>query len=242
MQPIGVLDLLDLWDRGARQPPFRRALSLVAAACRDLSEEQIGALSLGDRDRLLLDARALTLGSRVAAHVGCPQCGALLDATFEAGDLSTRITPGEAPLAVEQAGYLIRFRLPTTADIAAVADTAAREDALLRRCILDARHEGAEIPVAALPEPLIDAVTEQMAQGDSSQVAIDVTCEACGHGWRAPFDVPAFFWEEIDAWAERTLVDVHTLASAYGWREADILAMAPRRRQRYLALIAEHAL
>jgi hypothetical protein len=53
--------------------------------------------------------------------------------------------------------------------------------------------------------------------------------------------VVAFFWEEIDVWAERTLSDVHRLASAYGWSESDILALGPRRRQRYLALIAEQA-
>ena len=36
----------------------------------------------------------------------------------------------------------------------------------------------------------------------------------------------------------RFLRDVHTLASTYGWREADILALSPWRRQYYLALIA----
>jgi hypothetical protein len=32
------------------------------------------------------------------------------------------------------------------------------------------------------------------------------------------------------------LYDVHALASAYGWREADVLAMSPMRRQVYLEL------
>jgi hypothetical protein len=33
--------------------------------------------------------------------------------------------------------------------------------------------------------------------------------------------------------------EVHRMASAYGWREADILAMSAFRRQRYLELIGE---
>jgi hypothetical protein len=31
--------------------------------------------------------------------------------------------------------------------------------------------------------------------------------------------------------------EVHLLASAYGWRESDILAMTPWRRQLYLELV-----
>ncbi|HSB10234.1 MAG TPA: phage baseplate protein, partial [Blastocatellia bacterium] len=30
---------------------------------------------------------------------------------------------------------------------------------------------------------------------------------------------------------------VHTLASAYGWRESDILNLSPWRRQLYLTLV-----
>jgi hypothetical protein len=33
------------------------------------------------------------------------------------------------------------------------------------------------------------------------------------------------------------LVEVHKLASAYGWREADILAMSATRRSMYLNII-----
>ena len=61
-------------------------------------------------------------------------------------------------------------------------------------------------------------------------------CPECGHRWHATFDIVSFFWSEIDAWAYRTLHQVHRLASAYGWREADILAMSPWRRQFYLSL------
>jgi hypothetical protein len=246
MQPIGAIDLLDVWERGVLLRPFRRAAALVSAACRELSPEQIDALTLGDRDRLLLRVRALTFGSGVKAVASCPACEAWLDVGFDANDVLARI-PATAPTTVQRDDYLVQFRLPTCSDIAAIADEATpeearQEQALLRRCVLEARHDATTITVDALPKPIIDLVAEQLAHADAGvDVDVALTCDACAHCWTAPFDVVAFFWEEIDAWAERTLYDVHRLASAYGWSEPDILALGPRRRQRYLDLIAEQA-
>jgi hypothetical protein len=64
-------------------------------------------------------------------------------------------------------------------------------------------------------------------------------CPACGHQWRALFDVAAFLWREIDAWAKRSLNEVHALASAYGWSQRDILSMSASRRRRYVSMIAQ---
>jgi hypothetical protein len=49
----------------------------------------------------------------------------------------------------------------------------------------------------------------------------------------------SFLWSEIHSWAQRLLRDVHAIAAAYGWREGDILAMNPLRRQAYLELIGQ---
>ena len=51
------------------------------------------------------------------------------------------------------------------------------------------------------------------------------------------FDIVSFFWAEIDAWARRVLREVNVLARAYGWRESDILALSPVRRQIYLSMV-----
>jgi hypothetical protein len=78
-----------------------------------------------------------------------------------------------------------------------------------------------------------------MVQADpQADVQLALTCPACGHQWEATFDIASFFWSEIDSWAHRILREVHTLASAYGWREADILAMSPQRRQLYLEMVS----
>jgi hypothetical protein len=40
----------------------------------------------------------------------------------------------------------------------------------------------------------------------------------------------------LTTWVRRLLREVHTLALAYGWREADILNMSARRRRFYLEM------
>ncbi len=62
-------------------------------------------------------------------------------------------------------------------------------------------------------------------------------CPTCDHAWDEIFDIVSFFWAELDAWAHRVLHDVHVLARAYAWSEAEILALPPLRRQYYLELV-----
>jgi len=47
----------------------------------------------------------------------------------------------------------------------------------------------------------------------------------------------AYLWNEIDAWAYRTLQEVHTLAKAYGWSEEEILRLSAWRRHFYISLV-----
>ena len=62
-------------------------------------------------------------------------------------------------------------------------------------------------------------------------------CVACGHAGEAQLDPGALLWDEIDARARVLLGEVHRLASAYGWSEAEILALGPARRASYIAMV-----
>ena len=66
---------------------------------------------------------------------------------------------------------------------------------------------------------------------------LSLTCPTCARVWQQAFDIVSYLWAEIGDWARRTLQEVHALATAYGWREADILAMSAQRRQWYLEMI-----
>jgi hypothetical protein len=106
---------------------------------------------------------------------------------------------------------------------------------LLENCLLSVHRNGEEVPSDHLAASLVDAIVERMAEADTgADVELALSCPSCRHQWHATFDIVSFFWSEITAWVYRILREVHTLSLAYGWREADILAMSPWRRQFYL--------
>jgi hypothetical protein len=136
------------------------------------------------------------------------------------------------------AGYDVTFRLPTSADLVGLGAEGDPRLALLSRCVLDARRKGRKRSVSQLPTSVIDALADRMSEADpGSDVRTALTCPDCGHGWQVAFDIVTWFWAEIEDWAHRILREVHTLASAYGWREAEILALSPWRRQLYLRMV-----
>jgi hypothetical protein len=144
---------------------------------------------------------------------------------------------------VREDGFDVRFQLPTVADLAAVSPSGAGSDgvrmALLERCVVQARRRGKAVPVADLSEEVTDVIDSEMARADpNADIAFALACEACGNAWSAPLDVPPFVWAQVDSWARRLLLEVHSLAAAYGWTEREILALSPVRRLMYLELAA----
>lgn len=247
-------DLLTAWERGLAGPPLERPLALLSAFRPDRSPAALAALPVGRRDAELLALRRAAFGPAVAGFARCPSCGERLEMAFGVQDVT--VDPeGEGDLReayrVEAAGHSVAFRLATSADLLAVQDAGAGAGTdvpearavrrrLLERCVLEASSGGVAVPAGALPEEAVAAVAERMAGADpQADVELDVRCPACGHGWREPFDIASFLWEELDGWARRTLRDVAALARAYGWSEAEILRMGPARRRAYLELAAE---
>jgi hypothetical protein len=105
--------------------------------------------------------------------------------------------------------------------------------------VLGARKDGKAIAASDLPPDIRGAIMDRMEHEEPlANITLDAACPACGHRWRIVFDIVSFFWTEINAWAIRLMREVHLLASAYGWRERDILAMGARRRQRYLEMVS----
>jgi hypothetical protein len=89
-----------------------------------------------------------------------------------------------------------------------------------------------------MPETLVTTLAEHLAAADpQAAMELALSCPGCRHQWSVAFDILAYFWGEIEDWAQRLLLDIHALASAYGWSERDILTMSPRRRRMYLDLL-----
>jgi hypothetical protein len=243
MRPLSAAELLTAWEDGLADTPWGRALSLLVAACPESSREEIATLSIGERDGRLFTLREWAFGSQLASVTHCVSCGDRVEWTIDVADLRSAGQAGESgDLSLEVDGWYVNFRLPNTHDVAAASQyrsPAEAQQALLELSIREARLGDREIAVSALPAEVVEAVARRMAEADpQSEVQLELTCPACGKRWPALFDIGSFFWSEINAWAQRLLTEVHALARAYGWREAEIINLSPWRRQFYLNLVS----
>lgn len=240
--------LLAVWERGADRPAAQRALLMLAAAVENSDPEGLGRMPVGRRDVLLLELRERLFGAEVVGMANCPQCDTTVEASFRAEDMrpggdGARFEDG-APFegTVREGEVVVRFRLPSSADLLelnACDDVAAARARLLSVCVLEAARAGEPLSVDDLPQESASAVAEAMAAADpGADLSLAFTCPECGHAWETAFDIARFLWEELQGWAPRLLRDVDALARAYHWREAEILALSPRRRQAYLELCA----
>lgn len=243
MRPLATAELLAAWEQGSLAPAYGRTFALLAAACPELSIEAVAALSVGQRDARLLKLREWTFGSQLLSVANCLGCGERVEWSVNTSDLGIDLEaspPSEMNL--EIGAYSVRFRLPTSIDLGVVSETvdlATGQMTLLERCVLDARLEDREVEVQELSPEATEAIARRMAEVDpQADVQFNLKCPACNYGWQTLLDIENFFWTELNAWARRILSEVHVLASAYGWREADILNLSPLRRQYYLGLVS----
>jgi hypothetical protein len=246
MFSLSARDLLNVWEWGQAQPPAQRALLLLAAARPGTTPDLWAELSVGRRDACLLALREQVFGPHLAGLATCPACSQRLEfslctADLWPGDRAIVEDSGEGAHSLAIASHEVHFRLPNSLDLATIAgcaDLGAARQSLLERCLLSARQDGRDLDPAELPDQVVAAVVGFMAQADpAADVRLDLSCPSCDHHWQAPFDIVSFFWSEIHTWAQRVLRDVHILASAYGWSEADILAISPSRRHSYMQMI-----
>lgn len=254
MRDLSAAELLSAWDRALGQSPPQQALVLLATVYPEHSMEQLAQWSVGKRDACLLTLRERLFGSQLSGVTVCPQCQQRIELAFNVHDIRVEppktdpIVPGDEVMTLTAEGYRVHFRLPNTLDLEAVetnADVSQIREQLLRRCITSVMWEGAEKgdgePVnnlTSLPMTLVDAIAERMAEADAqADTRLALGCPDCNHKWFATFDIVTYLAGEIHSWAKYLLREIHGLARAYGWREADILTMTPRRRRAYLELL-----
>lgn len=238
MLALNATSLLTAWEQGVSQHPLQRAVRMLALAWPQRTIDEWARVSIGERDRQLLQLRDELFGSKFEAVATCPICNEPLELTFDKRDLLTR---GSSEITewrqLEYAGFEVNYRLPTSADLLEVTSNPGRaRELLLERCV-EARADGVAVAASALPSAAVKLLGEKLAEADpQAEVQIVLDCPACSHQWTMVFDILSYLWGEIDDWAQRLLNDVHGLASAYGWSERDILSMSATRRRLYLEL------
>jgi hypothetical protein len=197
-------------------------------------------MSIGQRDFRLLRLREWAFGPQIAACAVCRSCGRQLELSFHVADLYGNEESGPAQVALSIGGYELLFRPLNSLDLMACLDAEAPEMArtMFTRCLISASSGEAAIPADQVPDEIAGNAMEQVTSADpQADLEIVVSCDACHATTRENFDIISFFWSEIDAWAHRMLREIHVLASAYGWKESDVLSLSRLRRQFYLEMV-----
>ncbi len=174
-------------------------------------------------------ARAWPLSSR------CSGCGETfefelpLQALVDSAPAPARVL--ELPLADRPAW---RARRPTGRDLQhwRAAAWASRRDAVA--AMLDALTVEGPSPDVE-DEPALAAALSALDPLVACEVGC--ACPACALPQSVPVDLEAMALQRLAACQRAVLLDVHRLATHYGWSEAEVLAVPAPRRRRYLALI-----
>ncbi|MFF7815376.1 hypothetical protein ACFZCF_26140 [Streptomyces sp. NPDC007945] len=232
-------DVLALWEGGLDSTPATRALLIASMATASPDEEAVADLPLSAVNSLLLDLRCRMFGDALPCATDCPSCGESLDVAVAAEELRPAPAGGRtgeahavpATATSTTGDFTITYRALTGRDVRAVDPTApGARRTLVRRCLL-----GVSPPVHDLPDEVLDALAPLLAELDpGADTVLTLDCPQCEHRWQAALDIADHVWTDISAYARGVLHDVHSLARAYGWSEADVLAVSPARRRFYL--------
>jgi len=254
LRAVGDEDDVFILDTAGTVLPGARATALVARCLADGGSDA-RALTVGDREALLLHLRRLSLGESMDCVLRCPavSCGESLECQLQVSDLllplrvaaDSAADTGTVSVDADEARYRVSFRAPTAADVdhaSALAPDHVERAALVifERCVIAADRDGLPVAPADLPVAVRTAVDAAMAAADpQAEVQLTMRCPACGAEFTSLFDAAAFFLRELDERMTRTLRDVHVLAQHYHWSEADILRMPARRRAQYIELVRD---
>jgi len=219
----------------------------------EIDVNDVRALTVGDRDALLLHLRRLTYGDKIHSVLACPQtgCREKMDLELTIGDIL--IPPNQHAKAVYEAelnekniAYKVKFRLPTGADQEAMVKMGTRDPdsasmRLLQLCIKEINKNGRKIKSKNnFPVAVAEALSQRMVELDpQAEILLKMPCPSCQQEFVANFDIGDFFFKELTAHSQQVFREVHLLAWHYHWDESDILNMTRSRRQIYLKLLAD---
>ncbi|HJZ74521.1 MAG TPA: hypothetical protein VKE51_22445 [Vicinamibacterales bacterium] len=236
MRPFGHAADLDL---DFEQPDRPALVTMLLASCGESGDAAFWwSRPVGARTATLLRLVALTerrTGVSLTGRCAAAGCDAPFEFTLPLLALAAREVDVEpVPVRVD-ADRTLSLRRPTGDDLRRWRDAqpASRAEAvgvMLDSLVIagDIRPEDEAVVSASISEidPLVN-------------FAVSCPCPACGASNDVAIDLEALALDRL-AGRQRALVrDVHRFASAYGWTEADVLAIPASRRAEYLRLIEE---
>lgn len=211
-----------------------RVTSLLAVLLSHVDEQEatadrIDGLASGVREWLLQKAVAARSPGPQWLEGNCRSCGYRFDFEIDLSSLPYFEGRPEFPIAWVQTSYGPRaFEAPCGHHERQLQPDSSPHD-LARLCALDS----IDLPMADDEVAAVERALEEIAPEPTDRC--QVGCPSCGEVTAMILDPFA-----IGRFDERSILgEIHRLATAYGWSEADILSLPSHRRRRYLDLIAE---
>lgn len=236
----GDLDMdLRAGDRAER-------VTCLLARCRvdtGESEAEIWNWSLSARLGALSEVVALTLDhDALSLQPRCAGCGETYEVDLSLTSLSAlgeaaRTTP-RIELALSATRHAT-LRRPTGADQRRWRAEATPSEAILKQLMVEGAL-GSDLDDGM--SDILTRVAEAMQEADPlAAFAIHCVCPFCARDDNTPVDLEGLLLDALARQASLLTRQVHQLASRYGWREADILALPAHRRAAYLDCIEREA-
>ena len=218
---------LAVWNPSSHETAHHRLAQLLALC---VPQDQLGAATLGDRNRRLTGLHPDWIGRPMQAQVTC-RCGEVH--SFDLPCPALRALPLAAGKRVQLANQV--FRLPCMADLGLDGRVGPLTDAPLPMALVYACRVDGQ---GSLTTDQVQKVETLWSGADPGAVAeMYLPCAACGFQIAAAADLAEFVARDLDQRWRGLLRTVDTIARAYGWGEADILGLPEWRHRAYLALI-----
>ena len=232
-------DLLLIWEYARERDPAQLRTVLMGVLRPDLGPVDLEAMSLGRVHQAMIRTLCDMAAAPLRGQATCPACGEVMG--FHMDPTRLLIPPEPEALVVEHQDYRLRLRPPSGRDLAmvlALGEETSAWEYLVEACLVSARDSMGPVAPTSLPAEIIALAGEALAEADPGLIyRLSMKCIECGHQWSPQLDPALFLVREAKAAAKRILIEVDRLAKTYGWSEAEILAMSPRRRQTYLDLV-----
>jgi hypothetical protein len=194
---------------------------LVRVAGASVGPGEADLLAVADRDRLLAALYKSCFGDRIESVCTCRTCDERFELGFRVSEMEARDVDGADVEGPDADGCFTvddgaRFRLPTVADLKAIAglDASAALAALRARCIAG---ENASADT-------IDAAMEKV--GPLLSCDLEAQCPQCGDVEIIRFDLERHLLGALVAERRYLTREIHVLASAYHWPLSEIAALS----------------
>jgi hypothetical protein len=226
----GAPDLVRTWPAARGRTAADRVTELLVAVQGDGVRRD----PLGVHHQRVLDLHRRVVARPLDAVVDCERCGTENEFAVPVAAICAVPPPApDAAVPLPVGDAVVRYRLPTLADLHAVAGAAYGEGmaALAALACLDGTA-----PACSAAD--LDRLARAWDKLDpAAAVQVDLVCAGCGDDITADVAVAEFVARDLDRVVDALLRQVDVLARAYGWSEDAILALPAARRLRYVELI-----